>query len=63
MMIETCLILKHSLILYGGTHDATVIVLGNGYGHQSSNLDKVFYISFSVKTFGKGMHLTILSCD
>ena len=37
-----------------------VIVIGNGHGDTSSNLDETDCISHSTNTLGKGMNLIIL---
>ena len=38
-----------------------VIVVGNGHGDTSSNLDETDYISHSTNTLGKGMNPIILT--
>ena len=45
---------------YGGVRDVMVIVVGNGHGDTSSNLDETDCISHSTNTLGKGMNLIIL---
>ena len=42
---------------FGG---AMVIIVGNGYGDVSSNLDDANCISYNTNTIGKGMNLIIL---
>ena len=37
-----------------------VIVIGNGHGNTSSDLDEADYISHSTNTLGKGMNSIIL---
>ena len=44
----------------GGTRGVMVIVVGNGHGDTSSNLDRADCISHSTNTLGKGMNPVIL---
>ncbi len=44
----------------GGAHGVMVIVVGNGLGGTSSNLDETDSISHSTNTLGKGMNPIIL---
>ena len=37
-----------------------VIIVGNGYGDTSSNLDEADCISHCINTFGKGMNAIML---
>ena len=44
----------------GGARGVMVIVVGNGHGDTSSNLDETDCISHSINTFRKGMNPIIL---
>ena len=44
----------------GGARGVVVIVVENGHGDTSSNLDETDYISHSTNTLGKGMNPIIL---
>ena len=38
----------------------TVVIVGNGIGKLSSNLDKAVFISLCANTLGKGMNPSVL---
>ena len=46
--------------LLGGDRGVMVIVIGNGHGDTSSNLDEADRISHSLNTLGKGLNPVIL---
>ena len=45
---------------YGSARSVMVIVVGNGHGDTSSNLDETDCISHSTNTLGKGINPIIL---
>ena len=47
-------------LLLGGARGVMVIVVGNGHGDTSSNLDETDCVSHSINTLGKGMNPIIL---
>ena len=47
-------------VVVGGASGVMVIVVGNGHGNTSSNLDETDCISHSTNTLGKGMNPIIL---
>ena len=56
---------SYKLLVYrsytlGGARGVMVIVVGNGHGDTSSNLDETDCISHSTNTLGKGMNPIIL---
>ena len=50
----------HHQINLGGARDVMIIVVGNGHGDTSSNLEETDCISHSTNTLGKGMNPIIL---
>ena len=49
-----------SQVAFGGARGVMVIVIGNGHGDTSSNLDETDCISHSTNTLGKDMNPIIL---
>ena len=52
--------MHHQHHQFGGACGVMVIVVGNGHGNTSSNLDEADCISQSTNTLGKGMNPIIL---
>ena len=50
----------YDIYIFGGARGVIVIVVRNGHGDTSSNLDETDCISHSTNTLGKGMNPIIL---